>query len=126
MAWLELHQSVAWHKKTYALAQKLKVRRAEALGLVATLWLWALEHAQDGALGHLTDREVSAAAGWHRNPAQFVLALNEVGFLDNDGSIHDWYDFAGRLIERRQDNADRMRSERTERARKRAQKSHRA
>ena len=115
MAWLELHQSVAWHKKTCALANKLKVRRPEALGLVATLWLWALEHAQDGALGHLTDREVAAAAGWHRNPAEFVLALNAVGFLDADGAIHDWYDFAGRLIDQRQENAKRMRAARDER-----------
>lgn len=120
MAWLELHQSVAWHRKTCALATKLNVRRAEALGLVATLWLWALEHAQDGALGHLTDREVSAAAGWHRKPEGFVLALSEVGFLDPDGGIHDWYDFAGKLIEKRQDNTDRMRAARAERARHRA------
>lgn len=112
MAWLELHQSVAWHKKTCALATKLRVRRAEALGLVATLWLWALEHAQDGALGHLTDREVSAAAGWHKRPEDFVLALNAVGFLDADGSIHDWYDFAGRLIEQRRDDLERKRAAR--------------
>lgn len=116
MAWLELHQSVAWHKKTYTLAGLLRVRRAEALGLIATLWLWALEHAQDGSLGHLTDREVAAAAGWHRRPSEFVLACHKAEFLDDDGAIHDWYDFAGRLIEQRQDNADRMRAARAERA----------
>lgn len=125
MAWLQLHQSVAWHKKTCALAKRLKVRRAEALGLVATLWLWSLEHAQDGALGHLTDREVAAAAGWHRRPDDFVLSLSEVGFIDSDGGIHDWYDFAGRLIERREDNTARMHTARAERA-KRLDKPHRS
>lgn len=123
MAWLELHQSVAWHRKTIALSKELGVRRPEALGLISTLWLWALEHAQDGRLGHLTDREVAAAAGWHRKPATFVLAAHTVGYLDDDGSIHDWHDFAGRLIERRQSDLERKRDDRDQKHREREERA---
>lgn len=114
MAWTELHQGVAWHKKTVKLGSELGVRRAEALGLICTLWLWALEHAQDGQLGHLTDREVAAAAGWHKSAAPFVLALAKVGFLDEGGYLHDWHDYAGRLIERRASDLERKKAHEAE------------
>lgn len=110
MAWIELHQSGPWHKKTVALAKDLGVRRNEAWGALTTLWLWALEHAQDGQLGHLTDREIAAGAGWHGNAARFVLAINTHGWLDDDGYIHDWHDFAGRLIERRAADLERKKA----------------
>lgn len=116
MAWLELHQSAAWHSKTVALAQELGVRRNEALGALCTLWLWALEHAQNGHLGHLTDKEVAAAAGWHRRATTFRAALHNTGWLDDDGAIHDWHDFAGRLIAKRQGDLARKREDYEQRA----------
>lgn len=119
MAWTELHQGVAWHKKTVALGRELGVRRAEALGLIATLWLWALEHAQDGQLGHLTDKEVAAAAGWHKSAAPFVEALATVRWLDEGGYLHDWHDYAGRLIEQRQTDLDKKRADREDKRQQR-------
>ena len=115
MAWTELHQSAAWHRKTVDLGKKLGVRRPEALGLICTLWLWALEHAQDGQLGHLTEKEVSAAAGWHKTAKPFVLAIHDAGFLDDGGYLHDWHDYAGRLIEQRQADIDQKRTDREQR-----------
>lgn len=115
MSWIELHQDVAWKRKTYDLAKELGVRRAEALGLLVTLWLWAIEHAQDGQLGHLTHKEVSAVSGWHRSSELFVLALHKTRWLDSNGYLHDWHDFAGRLIEQREDDRDRKRADRQER-----------
>jgi len=115
MAWIELHQSVAWHRKTTTLAKELNVRRPEALGLMSGLWLWAVEAAQDGNLSHITDKEIAASAGWHGNPGRFVSALTTAGYLDEDRSIHDWYDFAGRLIESRITDRDRKREDREQR-----------
>jgi len=115
MAWIELHQSAAWHRKTVNLRTELKIRRPEALGLMAGLWLWALESAPDGDLSHITDKEIAASAGWHGNPGRFVSALITVGYLDEDREIHDWYDYAGRLIESRVADRDRKREEREQR-----------
>lgn len=119
MAWMELHDSGPWHKKTIALAKELNVRRNEAWGALTTLWPWALNHAQDGRLGHLTDKEVAAAAGWHGNAAKFVVALNKTGWLDDDGSLHDWHDYAGRLIEQRLADLEKKRLDREAKRRER-------
>ena len=119
MAWIELHQAVAWHRKTIRLAKTLGVRRPEALGLISTLWLWAVEHAQDGQLGHLTEKEVSAAAGWHKGAQPFVLAIRDAEFLDEDSYLHDWHDFAGRLIEARHDDIERKRKDREDKRKER-------
>jgi hypothetical protein len=121
VAWIELHQSAAWHRKTIALSKELGVRRNEAFGALATLWLWSVEHAQDGQIGHLTDKEVAAGAGWHGNAARFVLALNKTGWLDDGGYLHDWQDYAGRLIDRRADDLEHRRIRREERAQERAE-----
>jgi len=115
MAWIELHQSAAWHRKTIKLAAELNVRRPEALGLLSGLWLWSVEAAPDGSLSHITDKEIAASAGWHGNPGRFVSALTTAGYLDVDRSIHDWYDFAGRLIESRIADRDRKRDDREQR-----------
>lgn len=123
MAWTELHQSAAWHPKTISLGKELGVRSREAFGLITTLWLWALEHAQDGCLGHLTDREVAAAAGWHRKPSVFVLAARKVGFVDDDGRLHDWDDYAGRLIEQRVADLERKREDRDKKREERERKA---
>lgn len=123
MAWTELHQSAAWHRKTVNLGKELGVRSRESFGLIATLWLWALEHAQDGRLGHLTDREVAAAAGWHKKPSTFVLAVHKVGFLDEDGYLHDWHDYAGRLIEQRLGELERKREDRDKKREERDRKT---
>lgn len=99
------------------------MRRNEAWGALSTLWLWAVEHAQDGQLGHLTDREVAAGAGWHGNAAKFVLALSHNGWLDDGGYIHDWHDFAGRLIEQRAAEIERKRVDREEKREEREKKA---
>lgn len=115
MAWIEVHQSSSWHRKTIALAKALGVRRNEALGALVTLWLWSVEHAQDGKLGHLDARELAAAAGWHGKSERFVVALSDVGWLEKDGAIHDWDDYAGRLIEQRRADLERKRKDREDR-----------
>jgi len=68
------------------------------------------------------DSDIADAAGWEGEPTAFIHALIECGpgksfgFLEQseDGSIsiHDWMDYAGRLIEKRQANTSRMRKAR--------------
>jgi hypothetical protein len=48
---------------------------------------------------------------WEGNPAEFIAALKSSGFLD-ERVIHDWADYAGGLIRRREANAQRMRDAR--------------
>jgi hypothetical protein len=100
MAWLELHQSLPTHRKTLAMADALDVQPAHIVGHIACLWLWALDNAQDGVL-QVSPRLVARAAQWEGDPQAFMDALLAAGFLDHDGRIHDWDEYAGRLLKQR-------------------------
>jgi hypothetical protein len=128
MAWIEVHQSLRNHPKTKKLARLLGITVAHAAGLVVLLWLYCLDYAQKGDLSTLDEDEIAEAAGWEGDAQQFVQALlncgrqGEAGFLEYvepgdegvvaDLVVHDWDDYAGLLLERREANAKRMREKR--------------
>src|SRR5689334_20552318 len=114
MAWIEVHQAVATHRKTRRLAQLLGVRRAVAVGHLVCFWLWALDNAPDGNLENVDPADIKSAADWPRSAELFINALVGAGFVDRGShgespQIHDWHDYAGRLLAKRAANAERMR-----------------
>jgi hypothetical protein len=112
MAWLELHQSIFTHRKTYELADLLDLPEVYVVGHLASLWSWSLDNAPDGVIA-ASPRTISKAAQWPGDPQTFVNALASVGFLECNGDetvIHDWEDYAGKLIEHRHSNAERQRT----------------
>lgn len=116
MAWIELHQELPGHHKTRRLARGLGISRAQAVGHLACLWMWALDHAgDDGDLSRFADDDLAEEAGWPGEPGEFMSALREAGFVDGS-VIHDWPDYAGRLIAQRQANRDRARTSRARHA----------
>ena len=113
MAWLESHQTLANHPKTLKLARLLNVSRVTAVGHLHFLWWWALDYAQDGKLGKFDEFDIAVAADWQGEPAVFLNGLIRAGFLDESGDIHDWSEYAGRLVERRRADAERKRQARS-------------
>src|SRR5215471_14073720 len=113
MAWIESHQALGRHPKTIHLAELLKVRVPEAVGLLQFLWWWALDYAPNGLVTAGDKPVVARACLWHRKPDDFWGALLSAGFVEDAGTdvlkIHDWMDYAGRLIQRREANAERKR-----------------
>ena len=109
MAWIESHQELGRHPKLLRLAKQLDISCPTAVGHLHYLWWWALDYAQNGRLDRLGSAEVASAAEWEGDPGAFMEALIKSGFLDEDQSIHDWHDYAGRLIIRREANKQRMR-----------------
>jgi len=115
--WLELHQAVWTHRKTFELASALGLDDTYAAAHVIRLWSWALDNAPDGDLSHLSARAIAYGAGWRAGATEaFLRALVEVGWIDEDHRIHDWDDYAGRLVDRREANATRMRAARAARS----------
>jgi DnaD/phage-associated family protein len=116
VAWIESHQGLAKHPKTLKLARKLNINIAQAIGHLHLFWWWAMEYAQDGDLSHCDPEDIAIAADWPGDAGLFVDSLVDSGFVDrgDDGnlSIHDWYEYAGKLIERRIADAERKRKER--------------
>ncbi len=106
MAWIELHQTMNTHRKTLRLSSLLKISRRETIGLLCDLWLWAVDNAdKNGLLEGLSDNDIGMALGMKgRESERTVQALVDVGYIDiEDGQyvLHDWYDYCGKLNEKR-------------------------
>ena len=113
MAWIESHQTLRHHPKTKKLARILGISIPTAIGHLHCLWWWALDYADDGDLSRYDNEDIADAAMWDFNDAaRFIEAMSSAGFLDktNNGYVlHDWYDYAGKLIDQRESNRERQR-----------------
>ena len=125
MAWIESHQSLKEHPKTKRLVRALGISLPEVIGHLHLMWWYCLDYAPDGDLSfdRFTVEDIADMACWTRDAHVFVDALQVSGFLEHVGDrliIHDWFDYAGKLIERRQANAERMREARAAQEKPRA------
>lgn len=125
MAWIESHQELTDHPKKDALAEALFVGMVPddiadlaAIGLLQRLWWWALSYAQDGDLSRYTDRQIARGCRWGGDVDSLINAFVKSGFIDGDRKLHDWHEYAGRLIEQRE-NGRRANAERQRRHRQR-------
>lgn len=115
MAWLEIHQSLMNHRKTLIVSDILNIKPVYVVGHMVSLWLWCLDNAPSGNLHGVSARILASAAQWDGDSQTFLDALLGAGFLDEMPDclvVHDWWDYAGRLIEKRQTNRERMRLKR--------------
>lgn len=116
MAWLEAHQSLATNRKTLRLKRLLHISKATAIGHLMLLWWWALDNAPDGDLSEFGEEELAEIAEWPgKGAVKFAEALKTAGFIDPDGKLHDWDEYTGRLISKReqQREAARIRKQRS-------------
>lgn len=115
MPWFEAHDTMARHPKTLKLARLLGVDRRYAVGLLHDLFSWGLYAAtKNGALPGLAASDIAQAMDWPiKKTDTLVNALLEAGYLEESGEggfvIHDWYDYAGKLFERREKDREKMR-----------------
>jgi len=112
MAWIESHQELWRHPKTKKLARLLGVSVPTAVGHLHGLWYWALDFAQDGSLDKYEPEEIADAVLWEGEAADLMEALIGAGYIDqyDDGlGLHDWYDYAGKLLDRRAADRERKR-----------------
>lgn len=113
MPWFEAHDTMARHPKTLKLARLLGVDRRYAVGLLHDLFSWGLyAAAKDGSLPGIAPSDIAQAMDWPiKKTDTLVGALVEAGYLDKSGGgyvIHDWYDYAGKLFERREKDREKM------------------
>ena len=108
MAWYEAHQTLAKHPKTLRLASLLKCERRYAVGLLHDLFSWGLDAAKkDGSLPGLSAEEIAIALDFTgKKGTDAVSALLKSGYLetvDETFKIHDWYEYAGKFADQRED-----------------------
>ena len=115
MSWIEAHQALRDHPKKDRLAELLfngsvpiDVSDLAAVGLLLNLWWWAVDYAKEGDLSNFSDRQIAKGCGWTGDSTLLVQSLIEAGFIDKKPRrIHDWDEYTGRLLERRE--RDRLR-----------------
>ncbi|MHA6481087.1 DnaD domain-containing protein [Paenibacillus sp. strain BS8-2] len=118
MAWIESHQELARHPKTRKLSRKLGISIPAAIGHLHMLWWWAIDYAQDGDLSNFDPDDIADALDWPNDANQLIAALIDSGFIDRVGEgegtlvVHDWFDYAGRLVDKRVQNRERKRKSR--------------
>lgn len=115
MAWIQVHQSLKDHKKLYEAADELQIPPAYMLGLLVAFWLWALDNAPDGRLDEIRPRTIARAAGWDGDADKFIAALKTARFVDDNGgalALHNWGEYTGKLLERREAERERSRKRR--------------
>lgn len=118
MAWIESHQTLWRHPKTQKAARLAGVNLHEMIGLLHCLWWWSLDYAEDGRLDGHEAADIEAAVGWAGEEGKLWSAWVRAGFIDQGDAvgIHDWDEYAGRLLEKRAESRQRAQMSR-ERAR---------
>ena len=114
--WIESHQQLANHPKLKRLARLLGISKQAAIGYLHLLWWWALDYAPQGQIIPPFDVEdIADAVEFDGEPFEIVNALVDSGFLDRGGdvlTIHDWYDYAGKLLDKRENDRTRKAEQR--------------
>lgn len=115
MAWIESHQEVAHHPKTRKLARRLEISIPTAVGHLHCLWHWALSFAEDGNLSKHDAEDVAIGAMWEGDGDKLLEALKAAGYVDATSEgllLHDWWQYAGKLIDKRRRDAERKKQSR--------------
>jgi hypothetical protein len=112
--WIKTDTSLPRNLKTARLARYLAIDRAHAVGIAVCLWTWAIENAESGEIKRDDWPSVAENILWRGESEELLQALLDSGFLDDSGAgkvaIHDWQEWAGALLEKRE--ADRQRAAR--------------
>ena len=80
------------HPKTQKLRRRLK---AEGESALVRLWSHTAQYRPRGVLTGMDTEDIALAAAWQGDADEFVRTLEELRFLDRDGSawsVHDWKD----------------------------------
>ena len=111
-AWLEVRIQMRNHYKVLSSAKLLEIPSAYMRGLLLSLWLGALEFAEDGDLWRGDDqtsiRFVGALAEAPFEPERFIEVLRLDRWLDG-WIIHDWLDYVGKLLYAKYKSSNRKR-----------------
>lgn len=114
--WIQVYTNAPTHRKTYRLAEELRVPIYAALGLMVSLWAWAAVNATGGDITGYPPMAICDAVGWKKG-VKFYNALKKVRLIEEvDGKIliRNWERYAQLLM----DYADNQREKTKERVRK--------
>ena len=104
--YLPIEPALVDHPKTRALAKLWGCHPYTAVGFLVKLWGYCLEYQDDGNVDGrpadvLDDLAAPCVATSIGTMPTVRDALLKSGFINEDGTLHDWDEYAGALVERR-------------------------
>lgn len=120
--WIQVYSNLTSHRKTGRLADALGLANSfvspnvVAVGILVSLWTWAVQNASDGDLSGCSARAIAEACRWNKKPDALVSALMDSGWIDPDKKLHDWEEYVLLLMEK-EDNRKAKTRERVQRYR---------
>ena len=120
MTYVQVEQNLQKHPKTRHLARLIGQHPRYAVGLLHEVWDWALDAKPDGMIGEVPRETIETVFGFRKD---LIAVLAEAGFVCSErclsaglpsdvhrtGRLHDWFEYSGKLVERRL--SDRLRKE---------------
>ena len=80
------------------LQRRLGVSVPALVGHLELLWIATAKNAPEGDIGRFSNEDIAIACCWDGDPDEFVKALTDGGWIDEDGEwrllIHDWQEHA--------------------------------
>ncbi len=120
--WIQIYSNLLTHPKTARLAEELGLSSSSvepevmAVGMLVGLWTWAIQNAYDGDLSQCSPRLIAGACRWRKKPDILVGSLKAAGWMDPDGKLHNWDQYAVLLMDA-EDNKREKTKERVKRYR---------
>jgi hypothetical protein len=112
LPWIQLASD--WKTSKKAIRLRVFLQDDWAWTYPVSLWMWTAQHEGDGRIEGAGCAEVICdAAGWRGEPRTFIDAMVRAGLLDETSSgyyVHDWHDYAGAHIEKREKERSRLRT----------------
>ena len=102
MAWIESHQQLFNHPKTFDLMNLMGWDIDTAIGKLHRFWWWCIDYAPDGDLRRHNASRLGAAVGLSAAEAEkFVSAMTQARWLDTLPyfRVHDWWEYAGPFLQ---------------------------
>lgn len=97
-----MKHSATQSPKFMKLKRRLKLMQWEAVGLLESLWQFAIINCQDGAIGKFSNEDIIASFEWKGDPDHTIAQLVECGWIDPHEEhrlvIHDWADHCPKFI----------------------------
>jgi hypothetical protein len=109
MAYIPSYPALRNHRKTGRLMRTLNIPRPAAIGHLHALWWWCLDNAPHGDLSGVDAEDIAEGGLWEGEPYTFLHALVSSGFVDESGFVHDWGEYAGRLLVASEKDVERVR-----------------